>query len=83
MWNILRKFMKRIVLYSMDKCPHCQNAKQYLEQHKIPYRLCNVKTAKGQKEFATTRLRGVPALKVGDQILNGFSVAEFNKLYKS
>ncbi|PCI53751.1 MAG: NrdH-redoxin [Gammaproteobacteria bacterium] len=75
--------MKRVVLYSMDKCPHCQSAKHYLEQQKIPYRLCNVKTAKGQKEFAATRLRGVPVLKIGDQLLKGFSVTEFNQLLKS
>jgi glutaredoxin len=75
--------MKRIVLYSMDKCPHCQSAKQYLEQQKIPYRLCNVKTAKGQKEFAATGLRGVPVLKIGGQLLKGFSVREFTKLFTS
>jgi|TARA_R110001583_G_scaffold193298_2_gene361372 glutaredoxin len=67
----------------MDKCPHCQSAKQYLEQQKIPYRLCNVKTAKGQKEFAVTGLRGVPVLKIGDQFLKGFSVKEFTKLFVS
>jgi glutaredoxin len=75
--------MKRVVLYSMDKCPHCQSAKQYLEQQKIPYRLCNVKTAKGQKEFAGTGLRGVPVLKIGDQLLKGFSVKEFTNLFTS
>lgn len=74
--------MKRIVLYSMDKCPHCQSAKLYLEQQKIPYRLCNIKTAKGRKEFATTGLRGVPVLKIGDQLLKGFSVKEFTQLFK-
>ena len=74
--------MKRVVLYSMDKCPHCQTAKNYLEQQKIPYRLCNIKTAKGQKEFAAIQLRGVPVLKIGDQLLNGFSIAKFNKLFK-
>ena len=74
--------MKRVVLYSMDKCPQCQSAKHYLEQQKIPYRLCNVKTAKGQKEFSATGLRGVPVLKIGDQLLKGFSVTEFHKLFK-
>ena len=74
--------MKRIVFYSMDKCPHCQSAKLYLEQQKIPYRLCNIKTAKGQKEFSATGLRGVPVLKIGDQLLKGFSVKEFNQLFK-
>ena len=75
--------MKRVVLYSMDKCPHCQSAKQYLEQQKIPYRLCDIKTAKGQKEFAANGLRGVPVVKIGDQLLKGFSVKEFIKLFTS
>ena len=75
--------MKRIVLYSTDKCPHCQTAKRYLEQQGIAFRLCNIKTAKGQKEFAATRLRGVPVLKIGDQLLNGFSVQAFTELYKN
>ena len=75
--------MKRVVLYTMEKCPHCQTAKRYLDEKNIPYRLCNVKTAKGQKEFAATGFRGVPVLKVGGHLLNGFSIKDFNKLFKS
>ena len=75
--------MKRVVLYTTEKCPHCQTAKRYLEQQGIAFRLCNIKTAKGQKEFAATRLRGVPVLKVGDQLFNGFSVTAFTELYNS
>lgn len=82
-YYVNENFMKRVVLYSMDKCPHCQSAKKYLEQQKISFRLCNIKTAKGQKEFAATRLRGVPVLKIGDQLLNGFSIKEFTKLFNS
>jgi len=73
--------VKRIVLYSTDKCPHCQTAKRYLAQQGIAFRLCNIKIAKGQKEFSVTGLRGVPVLKIGDQLLNGFSVKGFNALY--
>ena len=75
--------MKKVVLYSMDKCPHCEIAKRYLEQEGIAFRLCNVKTPRGQKELAATGFRGVPVLKVGDQLLNGFSVKTFTKIYKS
>ncbi|MGB1263443.1 MAG: glutaredoxin family protein [Cognaticolwellia sp.] len=74
--------MKRIILYTMNNCPHCQSAKQYLEEKKLPFRLCNIKTAAGQKEFAKLRLRGVPVLKIGDQVLNGFNVKKFNQLYQ-
>ncbi|PKI13839.1 glutaredoxin family protein [Colwellia sp. 12G3] len=75
--------MKRVVLYTMEKCPHCQTAKRYLEQQGIAFRLCNIKTAKGQREFAGTGLRGVPVLKVGDQLLNGFSIKDFTALYNN
>ena len=74
--------MKRVSLFSMANCPHCQTAKLYLEQHKINFRLVDVKSPSGQKEFAKTGYRGVPVLKIGDQFLNGFSVKGFNRLFK-
>ena len=74
--------MKRISLFSMSNCPHCKTAKQYLEQQKIAFRLVDVKSPAGQKEFAKTGYRGVPVLKVGDQFLNGFSIKGFMSLYK-
>jgi glutaredoxin len=66
----------------MNQCPHCQTAKRYLDEQKIPYRLCNVQSPKGRKEFASLGMRGVPVLKIGDQVLNGFSIKEFKKLFK-
>jgi glutaredoxin len=73
--------MKRVVLYTTDQCSHCQTAKRYLEQQGIAFRTCNIKTAKGQKEFSALGFRAVPVLKVGDQLLNGFSVKGFNGLF--
>ena len=75
--------MKKVVLYTMNNCPHCQSAKRYLDENKIAYRLCNVKTPAGQKEFYKTGYRAVPVLKISDQYLNGFSVHAFKKLYHS
>lgn len=67
----------------MKNCPHCESAKRYLEQEKIPFRLCNIKTPAGQKEFSKLDRRGVPVVKIADQILNGFSVKDFNRIYKA
>ncbi|MFT6194315.1 MAG: glutaredoxin [Cognaticolwellia sp.] len=75
--------MQRITLYTMTNCPHCQTAKRYLEENNIAFRLCNVKTPAGQKEFTKLNLRGVPVLKVGNQVLRGFNVKSFNELYQS
>jgi len=74
--------MKRVVLYSMSQCPHCDTAKNYFEQQKIKFRLVNVKTPAGQKELQKTGYRAVPIIKIGDQFLNGFSIKKFNQLYK-
>ncbi|WP_371372840.1 glutaredoxin family protein [Thalassotalea aquiviva] len=74
--------MKRVVLYSMSRCPHCDTAKRYLDQQGIKYRLCNVSTPNGRKEFNQTGFRAVPVIKIGDRFLNGFSIKQFNQLYK-
>ena len=73
--------MKKVTLYTLNKCPHCDTAKAYLDKQGIAYRLCNVQTPSGRKEFAKLGLRGLPVLKIGDQILKGFSVKAFNQLY--
>lgn len=73
--------MKRVVLYSMSSCPHCDTAKRYLEQQKIKFRLVNVKTPAGQKEFSRSGYRAVPVLKIGEDYMNGFSIKQFKQLY--
>ena len=73
---------KRVVLYSVKTCPHCQSAKKYLDENAIKYRICDVKTRVGQKEFAQTGMRGVPVLKIGNQVLNGFASNRFQRLYQ-
>jgi len=75
--------MKRITLYTMANCPHCNTAKSYLDKKNLPYRLCNVKTPQGQKELAKLGFRSVPVLKVGDKVLNGFSVKQFEQALKA
>jgi len=75
--------MKRITLYTKNNCPHCDTAKRYLDSKRIKYRLCNVSAPSGFKEFSKLGFRGVPVLKVGDQIMNGFAVKQFEKLYNS
>ncbi|MEW6990133.1 glutaredoxin family protein [Colwelliaceae bacterium 6441] len=68
--------MPRIILYSMNNCPHCVTAKNYFEKKNIAYRLCNVKTPAGQKEFRKTGLRSVPAVKIADKIFAGFAIKQ-------
>ncbi|WP_448546905.1 glutaredoxin family protein [Thalassotalea fusca] len=72
----------KIVLYSMQNCPHCQTVKKYLLTNNVSFRECNVKTPAGQKEFARTGFRGVPIIKVADsyhQVTNLKSLAKLLK----
>lgn len=57
-------------------------AKKYLEQKNISFRLCNVKTTAGQKEFSRTGLRSVPALKIADELIAGFNPKQIEKILK-
>jgi glutaredoxin len=74
--------MKKVVLYSMKNCVHCDAAKQFFSKQNITYRLCDVKTPNGQKEFRRLGFRGVPVIKVGDEFLNGFNAKQFLALYQ-
>ena len=74
--------MKRVTLYTSTQCPHCLSAKQYLESKNIKFRLVNIKSPTGQKEFAKTGFRAVPIIKIGEDYLAGFSIAKFTKLYQ-
>lgn len=73
--------MKKVILYRSNRCPHCDEAKKYFAQHNIQYRLCNVQTPAGQKEFRRLGYRAVPVVKVGDQFIQGFNVKKFKQLY--
>lgn len=75
--------MKRIVLYVTDKCPHCKEAQRYLDSKGIQYRLTNAKMQRGRKELDAIGARSVPVLKIGDQILRGWNVKNFEKMYQS
>lgn len=75
--------MRRLVLYVKDKCPHCKDAQRYLDSKGYPYRLTNAKMQRGRKELDAIGARSLPVLKIGDRIMIGWNVANFEKMYKS
>lgn len=75
--------MKRVVLYVKDKCPHCKSAQQYLDTKGINYRLCNAKMERGRKELDALGVRSVPVLKIGDQLMIGWNVRNFERIYRN
>ncbi|MCL9780159.1 glutaredoxin family protein [Vibrio sp. S4M6] len=75
--------MKRVVLYIKDKCPHCKDAQRYLDSKAIKYRLTNAKLQRGRKELDAIGARSLPVLKIGDQIMIGWNVKNFDRMYNA
>ncbi|NQY87825.1 MAG: glutaredoxin family protein [Colwellia sp.] len=73
--------MKRVVLYISDKCPHCREAQKYLDDNGIKYRLTNAKMQRGRKELDVIGASSVPALKIGNEVMIGWNLKDFRKLY--
>ena len=63
----------RITLYTARHCPHCRQAKQYLEARGLRFQELDVQqNPRAQKAFARLGARGVPVIMVGDTRIDGF-----------
>ena len=62
-----------ITLYSAANCPHCREAKRYLQQKGLRFQELDVqRNARAQKAFARLGARGVPFIVIGDVQVKGF-----------
>ncbi|MCB1775009.1 MAG: glutathione S-transferase N-terminal domain-containing protein [Gammaproteobacteria bacterium] len=63
----------RITLYSTGSCPHCRQARQYLQQKGVRFQELDVqRNPRAQKAFARLGARGVPVIMVGETRIDGF-----------
>lgn len=73
-----------IVLYGNDHCGYCKRAQQHMQNRGIPYVYKDVETdSQAEAEWRAHRARGVPVILIGDQVLQGFSAASFDKAYRN
>ncbi|MGF1724744.1 glutaredoxin family protein [Photobacterium nomapromontoriensis] len=75
--------MKRIVLFTQKNCPHCKDAQRYMESKGYSFRSVDVSSPRGRKEFTSTGARSVPVLKIGDRILMGWNVKNFEAILQA
>jgi len=75
--------MKRVVLYISDKCRHSREAQKYLDDNGIKYRLTNAKMQRGRKELDAIGASSLPALKIGNDVMIGWNLKNFKKLYEA
>lgn len=73
---------KEVIIYTTSWCSVCKRAKDYLEGQGIDYSEFDVETdAKGKRDYAQMRGRGVPIILVDGQRMNGFDEERFQRLY--
>ena len=60
--------------------PHWREVKKYLDDNGIKYRLTNAKMQRSRKVLGAIA-HSVPALKIGNEIMIGWNLNNFKKLY--
>ena len=71
-----------VIMYSASWCGVCKTAKKYFKKNNIKYTEYDIeKSAKGKKDFKKINGKGVPVILVGNNRMNGFSAAGFDRMY--
>ena len=77
-----RKVSRDVVMYGASWCGYCKKAKKYFIQNNIRYVEYDIETSeKGRRDYKKLKGTGVPIILVGNQRMNGFSEAGFEKMY--
>lgn len=73
--------MADVKVYSTQTCPHCVDAKAYLDSKNIPYTNMDVGTdAVARKELMAMGHMGVPVILIDGQEIVGFNKPEVDRL---
>ncbi len=75
--------MRKVTVYSTENCQYCRMAKTFLEKHGVPYENIDVgrDPVEAKKMIELSGQRGVPVIKVDDEIIVGFDVQRLNELF--
>ena len=72
------------MLYTMRTCPHCRQAKHYLQRMGLRFQEFDVQNSRRvQKAFVRLGARGVPVIIVGETRIDGFDRKRLDGLLKS
>ena len=74
--------MKKVTIYSTQKCPYCVYAKQFFTDNNIPFEDIDVGTdqQKAIEMIQKSGHRGVPQVEIGNQLVLGFQPEEYLRL---
>ncbi|PHR57489.1 MAG: hypothetical protein COA44_05455 [Arcobacter sp.] len=73
-----------VEIYTASFCPHCQDAKMYMQVNKIKFIEHNLDRSKGaEKKFLGMGGKKIPLLVVKGKILRSWNQEAFEKAYKA
>lgn len=72
-----------IKIYTSDNCKYCDQAKTYFKENKIEYTEYNVKEdlTRRQEAIDISGKMGVPIIKIGEEVMAGWSEDSFKRIY--
>lgn len=72
--------MKDVTIYTSESCQFCHMAKDFLDEHKIPYTEKNISQDKeAMMELRSKGFTGVPLIVVGEETIYGFDQDKLEK----
>jgi glutaredoxin len=71
----------KVIMYSDMGCPYCQQAKDYMDQHHIPYDDRDIANPIYKAQFTTYNPTGVPYMILGQKTIAGFDGPQISKDY--
>ena len=73
-----------VEIYTASFCPHCQDAKMYMQVNKIKFTEHNLERSKGaEKKFLGLGGKKIPLLVVKGKILKSWNQEAFEKAYNA
>jgi len=74
---------KKVIMYSTSWCGYCAKARKHFKENGIAFKEYDIeKSQKAKRKYDALGGQGVPLILVGKKSMRGFSVANFNKIYK-
>lgn len=74
----------QVVMYSTSWCGYCKKARKYFKANNIKFSEYDIEKDRSAKiEYQKLGATGVPVILFKDRRMNGFSAANFRRLYES
>jgi len=73
--------MKNVTLFTTSTWPHCYTAKEFLSSNNIPFKEKDINNDFLARTYLQSKgVRGVPAILVGDELVQGFDQNRLKQL---